>query len=187
MYRHCRFTLAVLISFVCLFAGGAQGQEETKKAPELAGSVWFNTGAYKKLDMKALQGKAVLIFFWSSNDPNCVNFVPVLNDWYLEYREKGLEIIGFHSSELIQGVSESELFRKIEALGIKFPVALGDDLSLRLAYGQGGWPSFILIDRKGFIRAQYSGVVNYKELRTTLQALLEEGGSKLFKQGDGEP
>jgi len=186
MGQHRRFYLAVLISVVCLFARGAEGQEEIKKAPEIAGNVWFNAGAYKKLNMKALRDKVVLIFFWASNDSNCVNFVPILNSWYLKYKEKGFEIIGFHSSEWVFGVSESELFQRIESLGIKFPVALGDDLSLKQAYGQGGQPSFILIDRKGFIRAEYSGVVNHKEFRTTLEALLEEGESKVLRQGDGE-
>ena len=186
MGQYRRFYLVVLISVVCLFAKGAQGEEETRKAPEIAGSVWFNAGAYKKLNMKALQDKVVLIFFWISNDSNCINFVPILNSWYLEYKEKGLEIIGFHSSGFMQGVSESELFQRIEALGIKFPVALGDDLSLRQNYGQGGWPSFVLIDRKGFIRAEYSCVVNYKELRIMLEALLEEGESKSSGQGENE-
>ena len=178
MGQHRRFYLAVLISVICFFAGRAEGQEEIKKAPEIVGNVWFNAGAYKKLNMKALQDKVVLIFFWNSNDSNCVNFIPVLNSWYLEYKEKGFEIIGFHSSEFILNVPESELFQRIEALGIKFPVVLGDDLSLRQDYEQGGQPSFVLIDRKGFIRAEYSGVVNYKELRTTLKALLGEGESK---------
>jgi peroxiredoxin len=176
--------LIIFLSLLCLLARIGQGQDEIKKAPEIFGKVWFNAGAYKKLNMKALRGKVVLLFFCSINDAGSANAVATLNDWYRRYKEKDFEIIGINTSDEMFGLSESDLYQRIEALGIRFPVVLDDERSLWQVYGQEGWPSFVLVDRKGFIRGQMANLVSYKDMETMLVALLEEGESTLFKRRD---
>ena len=154
-----------------------------RKAPEIKGKVWFNASSYKKISMKTLRGKVILVFFWTSNDINCGIAISYLNQWYSQYKDKGLEIIGVHTSEWAFNASESEVFNRIEALGIKFPVVLDNDSSMRAAYGQLPWPSFTLVDRGGYIRAQYSIFFKYSDIKIMLQTLLEEGESMmLFKR-----
>lgn len=150
------------------------------KAPEIKSRIWFNAGPYKKPIMKALLGKVVLIFFWTSNDTASEDAALFLNRWYSQYQHRGLEIIGVHTAEWTFDAAQSAVFGKIEALKIKYPVVLDEDSSIRIAYGQYLWPSFCLVDRGGYIRAQYSILSNYRDMETMLQTLLEEGRSEMM-------
>jgi peroxiredoxin len=148
------------------------------KAPEIKGRVWFNTGAYKKVNLKALRGKAVLLFFWTTDDSNCVRAAAILNSWYSQYQSQGLEIIGVHDAEWDFQASPSRVFRKAEELKIKFPVVLDDNFSIRSAYGAQAWPTFCLLDRGGYIRAVYYISFSYADIKKMLEALLEESESQ---------
>lgn len=148
------------------------------KAPEVKARVWFNAGAYKKVNLKALRGKVVLLFFWTVNDSNCERAAALLNSWYFQYQSQGLEIIGVHDAEWDFQASPSRVFRKVEELNIKFPVVLDDNFSIRSAYGVQAWPSFCLVDRGGYIRAVYNIYFSYTDIKKMLEALLEESESQ---------
>ncbi len=66
-----------------------------------------------------LQGKVVLIDFWTYSCINCLRTLPFLTDWDKNYRDKGRAIVGLHTPEFektAQNVAEA-----IGLLGIKFP------------------------------------------------------------------
>lgn len=149
--------------------------EDFGRAPEIRGKVWYNAGSYKSINWRALRGKVVLVFFWTMDDARCAQAAAFLNDWYAKDKSKAFEIIGIHWAEWDFSFSQSALFKKIEFLKIKFPVIADADPSVRMAYDVVGWPAFCLMDRNGFIRARYSGLFSYAEVRATLDALLEEG------------
>lgn len=48
----------------------------------------------KKLKLDSLRGKPVLITFWATSCPGCINEMPHLIELYQELHAKGLEIIG---------------------------------------------------------------------------------------------
>ena len=173
---------AFLLSFL-IFINMALAQEQ-ERAPQIRGSIWFNAGAYKKINNKALLGKVVLIFFWTSNDTNCDSAARTLNEWYLRYKNKGFEIIGVNSPEWQFDSSVSAIFSKIDILNIKFPVVIDEDSSMRIAYAQQMWPSFCLIDRDGYIRAQYKGFYTYRDIEKMLKALLEEKAAQMRLRRD---
>lgn len=154
------------------------------KAPEIKARVWFNTGRYKSLRLNKLRGKVVVVCFWTFNDRNCWEAIARLNRWYEEYKLEGLEIIGVHAAEWELDESQSNLAKTIDDLGIEFPVASEDDAAVRAAYGQQGWPSISLIDRDGYIRAQYSGVLPFSNMEVMLKGLLEEGRSQAILNRD---
>lgn len=59
------------------------------KAPD----VTFTTIAGKKIAMADLKGKMVLVNFWATDCPGCVNEMPALVETYKKYQTQGLEII----------------------------------------------------------------------------------------------
>ena len=176
--------MKILCCVLSLFLSGAfldtSFAQTQSKAPELKGRVWFNASSYKKISLKGLKGRVVLIFFWTSDDSSCRSAISYLNQWYDQYRDKGLEIIGIHTPEWASGVPESRVFEQIEDLKVRFPVLLDNDSSIRKAYGQLPWPSFTLIDRGGYIRAQYSSIFKYNDMKIMLETLLEEGESMML-------
>ena len=46
------------------------------------------------VDLSALSGKVVLIDFWATNCPPCIEELPNIRRLYSQYRERGFEIIG---------------------------------------------------------------------------------------------
>lgn len=172
-------TKAVNLALITMFlaCSAVSSAQEQRRAPEIKGKVWFNATYYKKVPtLKAMNGKVVLVFFWTLNDPNCESAAANLNQWYFRYRNKGLEIVGVHTPEWEFNKSESELFKKIDKLEILFPVVVDDDSSIRDAYGSTIWPSFYLIDRDGYIRGSYDGFYSSRDMQVMLEALLEESG-----------
>ncbi len=163
---------ALLLS--CSVLGAAFAQEQ-RKAPEIKGTVWFNASGYKKISMKELRGKVILVFFWTSSDANCDTTASLLNEWYSLYKDKGLEIIGVHTPEWSLDGSTSEIFEKVDSLKMKFPIVVDEDSSIWAAYGQQMWPSYCLIDRGGYIRAQYGVFSTLANVKKMLETLLEEG------------
>src|SRR5689334_647285 len=99
-----------VLNFLLLFAGliyasssfSAQAQIQLidgvanpYPAPLLLGiSSWINSPPLKLSD---LQGKVVLIEFWTTSCPYCRSATPYMNEWYKRYHNKGLLIIGIHS------------------------------------------------------------------------------------------
>ncbi len=165
------FAFFINCNFEVLFA------QEQRRAPNIRGKVWFNASSYgAHPSLKAMKGKVVLVFFWTLNDSTCEYVASYLNNWYAEYKEKGLEIIGVHTPEWQFNNSQSELYKKVDELGILFPVVVDESSSIRDAYGRLPWPAFCLVDRDGYIRVQYEGVSSWRDMKKFVQTLLEESG-----------
>ena len=65
--------------------------------PPLDGATqWLNS---EPLTAQALQGKVVVIDFWTYSCINCIRALPFVKAWYEKYRDQGLVVIGIHSPE----------------------------------------------------------------------------------------
>ena len=68
------------------------------EAPELiAKGPWLNTD--QPFSMENLEGKVVLVDFWTYSCINCVRTIPHLIELYEKYEKDGLQIIAVHSPE----------------------------------------------------------------------------------------
>ncbi|HMF57473.1 MAG TPA: redoxin domain-containing protein, partial [Pyrinomonadaceae bacterium] len=68
--------------------------QHAARAPDLAAGAWINSDPLK---LSALRGRVVLVDFWTFGCYNCRNTLPALKRWDIEYRERGLTILGVHS------------------------------------------------------------------------------------------
>ena len=102
--------------------------EEAKAptAPEISSGLWINS---EPLTLKSLQGRVVLLDFWTFACYNCRNTLPAIKKWDAQYRDKGLTIIGVHTPESDLERNEADLRREIAGLSIKYPVATDNDYS----------------------------------------------------------
>jgi cytochrome c biogenesis protein CcmG/thiol:disulfide interchange protein DsbE len=153
-----RSLLAVLaLALVIFVAAGCQAPSPS--APSRSGSppsgagpsgaapdfslVSFDGEAYSLADLK---GKPIVLNFWSSRCPHCATVVPYLEDFYTQYREQGLVVLGVAGFD-----SESALREKASSLGVTYPIAISPDTGR--AYGVSGVPATYVIDREGNIVA----------------------------------
>jgi cytochrome c biogenesis protein CcdA/thiol-disulfide isomerase/thioredoxin len=139
-------------------------------APELVGiSEWINS---EPLTLAQLRGKVVLLDFWTYTCINCIRTLPHVTQWYNEYKNKGLEIIGIHTPEFAFEKSKSHVEEAIKRFKITYPIALDNDYKTWRAYDNHYWPAHYLIDQNGMIVKTHFGEGNYVEMENAIRALL---------------
>ena len=147
--------------------------EETKAptAPEISNGVWINS---EPLTLKSLQGRVVLMEFWTFACYNCRNTLPFLKKWDAQYRDKGLTIIGVHTPELDFEKDIAQLRREVAGLGVKYPVVTDQDYSTWKAYKVEAWPTLFVLDKQGRVRWMHVGEGYYDETERVIKNLLAE-------------
>lgn len=111
------------------------------------------------------RGKVVLVTVGGTWCPNCHDEAHFLGPLYREYRDKGFEIVGLmfeRHGEFDKAANAVRAYRK--DLGIEFPLLVAgvsdnDDASKKLPSLSGiyGYPTAILIDRRGVVRDIHVG------------------------------
>jgi cytochrome c biogenesis protein CcdA/thiol-disulfide isomerase/thioredoxin len=146
-------------------------------APELTGiSTWINSDPLKISDLK---GKVVLIDFWTYSCINCIRTQPYLKDLYAKYHDSGFEIIGVHAPEFSFEKNPDNVRQAVKDAGLKYPIAMDNDLLTWAAFGNQYWPATYLIDKDGQIRRTHFGEGEYTEEEQAVRTLLAENGGKV--------
>lgn len=145
-------------------------------APEInGGGEWFNS---KPLTLKELQGKVVLVDFWTYTCINCQRTFPYLKNWWDKYKDKGLVIIGVHSPEFEFEKGKENIEKAILDFGLEYPIVQDNDFATWRAYNNRYWPAKYFIDKEGHIRYTHFGEGEYDESERVIQELLKETGAK---------
>ena len=123
--------------------------------------------------------KVVLLDIWTYSCINCQRTIPYLNEWYKEYEDEGLVIIGLHTPEFSFEKVQENVEKAVKDFGIKYPVVLDNDFSTWQAYKNQYWPRKYLIDIDGYIVYDHAGEGQYKETEVAIQKALRERADRL--------
>jgi thiol-disulfide isomerase/thioredoxin len=93
-----------------------------------------------------LRGKVVLLDFWATRCPPCVEELPNVLATYKKFHDKGFEIIGISSDE-----NAEILLRFVKARGITWPQYLDSYTQISQYWKINGLPSMWLINKKGLV------------------------------------
>ncbi|MBI5197734.1 MAG: thioredoxin family protein [Nitrospirae bacterium] len=174
--------LVILLSAIAIpmmvkfFSGGEGGSR--RGTPEITGiHAWINTE--KPLRISRLQGKVVLVDFWTYSCINCLRTLPYLNAWHEKYRGQGLVIIGIHSPEFNFEKDLERVKKAVASYHIRYPVALDSEKKTWDAFRNRFWPHKYLIDSGGNLRYEQIGEGNYTETEEKIRELLVEAGYNL--------
>lgn len=149
-------------------------------APEIKNSgKWINTE--KDLTLEDLNGKVVVIEFWTFGCYNCVNTLPYLNKWYDKYKSDNFELIGVHCPEFDNERNFENVKESVSELGIKYPVLTDNEFSIWKKYDVHAWPTIFILDKKGVIRYKKVGEGKYNEMEQIINELLNENVSGEIK------
>jgi cytochrome c biogenesis protein CcdA/thiol-disulfide isomerase/thioredoxin len=144
--------------------------------PSLSGAVaWLNS---PPLTPQALQGKVVLIDFWTYSCINCLRALPYVKGWYERYHDQGLVVIGVHAPEFAFEKNLDNVSRAVRDLGISYPVALDNNYAIWQAFNNQYWPAHYFIDAQGQIRGHHFGEGDYADSEQLIRQLLSESGAK---------
>ena len=121
----------------------------------------------------------MLVDFWTYSCINCIRSVPYVRAWYERYRDQGLVVIGVHAPEFAFERDPANVRKAVADLGIGYPVALDNKLTIWRAFNNRYWPAHYLADAQGRIRYHHFGEGRTDETEAAIRALLAEKGAKL--------
>ena len=114
------------------------------------------------LDIQAWRGKPLLINFWATWCPPCVEELPLLNAFHQQRAAQGWQVFGLAVDQ------PSAVRRFMEKLPLVVPVGMaglaGTELSRTLGNATGALPFTVVMDKNGLVRHRKLGKVDAADL-----------------------
>jgi peroxiredoxin len=120
--------------------------------------------------MKDFRGQILVVNFWATWCPPCLEEVPKLNDIFDRYKNKEVQVIGIaldkDSLELVGPF--------VKKNKITYPILVGNQQILAALQNFKGVPTTVLFDQEGKIRKRFDGSFDLEQLEESLQSLLKD-------------
>lgn len=125
-------------------------------------------GQGDRVDVRALEGRVVLLDFWASWCNPCRRSIPLINQIEARYGDR-IELLGINVDTRL---TPDRIRAAHRSFGADFP-SLGDErLQVQDAYGVTSIPTLVLIDRAGVVRWVDHGVPDVDALSERIDELL---------------
>ena len=113
--------------------------------------------------MQSFHGQRVVVNFWATWCPPCVEELPMLNAFYQTQRAKGWTVLGLAVDK------EAAVSTFLQRMPLTFPIAIagmqGAALSKELGNSAGGLPFTVLFDRHGAVQHRKMGQLHASDLQ----------------------
>jgi thiol-disulfide isomerase/thioredoxin len=113
----------------------------------------------KPFSMQALKGKVVVMDFWYRGCGWCMYAMPQVKQLAADYKDKGVVVLGMNTDRKLDDARFV-----VKTLGLDYPQIKAEGIPDK--FGVHGFPSLIVIDQSGVVRAFHSGYS--KDLRETI-------------------
>jgi len=145
------------------------------KAPDFPdGLTWFNTD-HPLSFREELQGRVVILDFWTYCCINCMHVLPDLEYLERKYAADPVVFIGVHSNKYTNEARPQNIREAILRYGIKHPVVVDDEHMIWGMYGVNAWPTLVVIDANGYVMGSFPGEGHRDELERLIAGLLDVG------------
>ncbi len=145
---------------------------EGKPAPEIVTQAWIG----EPTTITANRGKVVVVDFWATWCGPCMNAIPENVELIKKNAGKPLAFIGIHDSN--SGWQTAP--QAVKSKGINYPVAQDKGDSAK-AYQVSFWPTYVVIDHEGIVRA--AGLIP-THVAAVVEMLLKEVPATSVSGGD---
>ena len=160
-----------LLGLAAVLAGGAGAGlawwRHTPKAvlsdaEQVFWTTQLNDPQGQPLSLAAFRGRPLLVNFWATWCPPCVEELPLLNAFYEAQADRGWQVVGL----AVDQPNAVQTF--MQRLPLRFPVAMagfgGVELSRTLGNPNGGLPFTVVFDSQGKVQHQKVGRVHQEDL-----------------------
>lgn len=149
-------------------AGGLVAWRRLTPGPVVQGAeagLWahtFETPTGTPLAMAGLRGRPLLVNFWATWCPPCVEEMPLLDTFFRENSSSGWQVIGLAIDQ------PSSVRRFLERTPVTFPIGFagleGTELGKSLGNESGGLPFTVVLGSDGRVRQRKMGQVTPADL-----------------------
>ena len=141
----------------------------TSLAPVLSAGSWVNAAG-----PPATENRVTIVDVFTFSCINCKHVTPELQRLRASYPSRELAIVGVHAPETAEEHVHANVVQALRAQDITWPVRFDDGFGVWNAYGVNAWPTQLVFDRRGRLRATYVGEGYDTELERTVKSLIAE-------------
>ena len=137
---------------------------QSKAATDALWAMRFDTPEGKPQAMSSFRGKPLLLNFWATWCPPCVEELPLLDAFYREQKAKGWQVLGL-------AVDQPSMVRRwLQTRPLSYAVGMagldGTELSKTLGNIAGGLPFTVVLGASGDLLVRKTGKVSKDDLAT---------------------
>jgi peroxiredoxin len=146
---------AALALLACLFATGCN----TGSRPQHVGSAakdFSLQDSDRKVNLNQFRGQVLVLNFWATWCPPCVEELPSLMNMQDRLRGRGVVVLGVSID-----VDQAAYHRFLKERNVNFLTVLDPEQKVAGMYGTSGWPETYVIDRQGVLRRKFIGPVDW--------------------------
>jgi cytochrome c biogenesis protein CcmG, thiol:disulfide interchange protein DsbE len=148
--------LTLLLALPTLFA--ASGCYTGSRPPRIGNPAKAFTvqDSDRKVTLDQFKGQIVVLNFWATWCPPCVEELPSLEVMQERMRARGVTVLGVSID-----VDDNAYHRFIKERGVNFLTVRDPEQKVAQMYGTSGWPETYIIDRQGVVRRKFIGAVEW--------------------------
>ena len=109
-----------------------------------------------KVSLRDFRGKIVVLNFWATWCPPCVEEMPSLVQMDQRMKDKGIAVLGVSID-----VDADAYHRFLKEYKVGFVTVRDPEQKNATLYGTHGWPETYIIDRNGIVRRKFIGPVDW--------------------------
>ena len=167
-HRYCGYD-----NYSCSIRRGYFRENATRFISSTRATTWLNS---PPLTDANLQGKVVLVEFWTYSCINWRRQLPYVRAWAEEYRDQGLVVVGVHSPEFSFEKNIDNIRWAAKDMRVAYPIAVDNDHAVWRGFNNEYWPALYFADAKGKIKHHPFGEGQHEQSEKVIQKLLAEAG-----------
>ena len=162
--------------------------QSAEDIPAIEGiDAWLNTEMELQIAELAAQGNVVLVDFWTYTCINCIRTLPYLRDWWAQYEDDGLMILGIHTPEFEFEKDYQNVADAIQTHSVGWPVAQDNNMTTWRNFENRYWPAKYLYNVRGEMIYSHFGEGAYAETEERIRNALVEAGADLSDDSFNAP
>jgi peroxiredoxin len=110
----------------------------------------------RKVNLNQFRGQVLVLNFWATWCPPCVEELPSLMNMQDRLRGRGVVVLGVSID-----VDQAAYHRFLKERNVNFLTVLDPEQKVAGMYGTSGWPETYIIDRQGVLRRKFIGPVDW--------------------------
>lgn len=115
-----------------------------------------------KLTLSQFRGQVVVLNFWATWCPPCVEEMPSLVEMQRRMKDKGITVVAVSID-----VDENAYRKFVKEHGVNLLTVRDPEQKTPTLYGTHGWPETFIIDRNGVMRRKFIGPVDWTDSEIT--------------------
>lgn len=161
----------LVIGFLVLFGQNSGRGVKIIREGDRAPDFQLATLDGSAVSLSSFRGKVVMVHFWATWCPPCVEELPTLERLNRSFSGRDLAILAVSVDEGGAGAVGQFMQRN----GFTLPVLLNPDQSAARSYGTFKFPETYILDRKGIVRRKVIGAADWTapSVQQVIQAMLD--------------